>query len=75
MSKHGHQANSARFCSAVFAFMVRDFDSSKNCLIVEPVFIVEPVLNNTSKYESDITRVSDTIAKYLKESSAKCKSD
>lgn len=68
MSKHGHQANSAKFCSAVFMFMVGDFDISKNYLIVEPVF-------NTSKYESGITRVSDTIAKYLEESPAKCKSD
>jgi len=68
MSKHGHQANSARFCSAVFAFMVEDFDGSKNCLIVEPVV-------DTSKCESDITRVSNMIAKYLEESTAKCKSD
>lgn len=68
MSKHGHQANSARFCSAVFAFMVGDFDSLKNCLIVEPVV-------DTNKYESDIIQISDTIDKYLEESPAKYKSD
>ncbi len=48
--------------------MVRDLDRPKNWQIVTQMF-------NKSKYESDITRVGNMLAKYLEELQAKYEND
>ena len=63
MSKISHQVESIRFRSMAFILMIRDSDDSKNCQIVTPIF-------NANKYESEITQVSNMLAKYLEESQA-----
>jgi len=62
MSKHGRQADSVRFCSALFSFIIGD--RPKNCQMVIP-------MANARKHKSDITQVSNAVTKYLEESQAK----